>query len=243
MSDELVTTGKELVCTDIANDYSGLPKLQNQLVIWAKAKYYEVKTEYDQLCEAYKEAKERKWKASTLSGAANKCLKRLQFYEKVVSALEAGYMLFPPIDDLDVIAIRTESEHHHQTGSINLQKYYHNPGGGWDSSTEAPPAGEGEYKNPRVYWHRWGTVKDSTGTELQTWHPDIIMENPEFPLVMARAQCVEATSSAMEQKFFDDIAIYPKRARKDPVIIGRIHDPKGRIMNFLISWRIDKRDI
>ena len=85
--------------------------------------------------------------------------------------------------------------------------------------------------------------KDDKGNGRINWHPERSMDNPEFPLVMARVQCIEATSRAMEQKFFDHIAIYPARARKDPVIIGRIHDPKGRIMNFLISWRIDKRDI
>lgn len=91
---------------------------------------------------------------------------------------------------------------------------------------------------------RWGKVKEADGTECQEWRPaSYSMDNPEFPLVMARVQCIEATSAAMEHKFFDDIAIYPARAKKDPVIIGRIHDPRGRVLNFLISWRIDKRDI
>lgn len=244
MSDELTTTNKALVCADVTSTYEGLPAMQNQLLAWAKDKHAEVKAEHATLQEAYEEAKIRKWKASTLSGAARKCLVRLQFYDKVIAALEAGYMLFPPIDQVEVIAMRTEYQSHPNAERIRLPTYASSPGEGWDSSTEAPPLGEGEYKSPRVRWYRAGKVKDSSGSELQEWGPEKYgFDNPEFPLVMARVQCIEATTSAMEQKFFDDIAIYPARARKDPVIIGRIHDPKGRIMNFLVSWRIDKRDI
>jgi hypothetical protein len=70
------------------------------------------------------------------------------------------------------------------------------------------------------------------------------MSAPVFPLVMACVQCVEATSAAMEQRVFDEIAIYPRRARKDPVILGRVYDPHGkRWLSFLISWRVRKEDI
>ena len=111
MSNELVKSGSTaVVATDVANDYQGLPVIQGQLLRWTKEKLLEVRQEYTELDNAYREAKERKWKASTLSSAAKKCLRRVEFYEKVQAALEAGYMLFPPIGNVDVVAIRTLCE-------------------------------------------------------------------------------------------------------------------------------------
>ena len=244
MSDELTVTRKALAVTaDIAVGPEGIPGLQAQLLEWAKAKLVEVQAEHKDMAEAHQHAKERKWKASALLTAANKALKRVQFYEKVVAAIEDGYMLFPPIDNIDLIAVRVINENHSGSDFVDVPSYWSTPGQ-YQTESDFPPVGEGSYKHPLRRWSRSGSkFKDDKGNEKQTWFSKDLMDDPEFPLVMARSQCIDATTAAMERKFFDDIAIYPARARKDPVIIGRIHDPKGRILNFLISWRVDKRDI
>jgi hypothetical protein len=225
----------------------GIPVLQMQLAEWARLKLAETSKEYTELHNACTEAKAHKWKHSAILTASRKAIKRVEYYEKVVAALESGYMLFPPIDNIDVIAIRTENSYHNveYERKSNWRPIY-------ETEPENLPKGVGEYKNPAVSYHKLGMANvtkkspdGSTYTEkVQNWKADLEMSNPEFPLVMARVSCIEATSAAMEQKFFDSIAIYPRRARKDPVILGRIWDPYGtRWLSFLISWRVRKEDI
>lgn len=243
MTEELTTTKKE-----IANTQAELPMLQAQLGEWCREKLVEVRQHEAELRAAYEQARKQRWNSSALLRAANKELQRVEFYEKVLAALDAGYMLFPPIEEVDLIAIRTNMERHPYQENVARNA----PPWNQDTQSEAPPAGEGEYKKPMQRWTGWGTVevkrKRADGSEyretVNNWNPVTAFDKPDFPLVMARAQCVQATSAAMEMKIFDDIAIYPPRAKKDPVILGRIHDPKGsRKLNFLISWRVDKRDL
>jgi hypothetical protein len=229
---------------EVANSVECIPAIQGQLAEWSRAKLVEAKMEEAELRAAYTEAKAHKWKSSAILGAANKALVRVEYYEKVIAALDAGYMLFPPIDNLSVIAIRTEEEYH-KTGDVTTAMHQQ-PGAWGDSKAGELPVGSGAWKSPRVRWWRAGITKQPDGSERQEWTPagGGKLENPEFPLVMARVSCVEATSVAMEGRFFDEVAIYPKRARKDPVIIGRIRDPiRSRWLHFLISWRVDKRDL
>jgi len=226
---------------EIASSPEALPLIQGQLAAWCKEKLKEALEEDHQLWTAHDEAKAHKWKCSTLLAAAKKASMRVTFYQKTMAALDAGYMLFPPIDNFSVLAIRTD-ETQHRFGSVTTAMYNQTP----LADVEAPglDTGEGEWKNPRVRWYRCGTVKAPDGSERQQWGKYLDMESPEFPLVMARAECVEATSRAMEQKVFDEIVLYPEAARKDPVILGRIHDrARDRWLNFLISWRVDKRDL
>lgn len=237
---------------EIASTQVELPLIQSQLKSWCVDKLNEVRQSQAELQLAYEEAKAHKWKSSAIGSAAKRELQRVQFYEKMLAALEAGYMLFPPIDEVDVIAIRTNKERHPHRDDEH--RAYSTPFN-YLTTSELPPVGKGEYRDPVQRWQRWGTVtvskkRDDGSTYQQkenNFRPLDVMGKPVFPLVMARVQCVNVTNAAMEKKLFDDIAIYPRRARKDPVILGRIHDPHDpntrRVFNFLISWRVDKRDL
>lgn len=229
--------------TEVANGPEGIPAIQGQLAQWARIKLEAAKSDERELRSAYTEAKAHKWKCSPILKAANKALGRVGYYEQIVAALAAGYMLFPPIDDIDVIAIRTSAQANRAPWQVNTSLGTQSPGGAWDSEAETLPVGEGEYKSPRVRWYRTGSFTNDKGFERMNWSPVRDMEAPEFPLVMARVSCIETTTAAMEGKFFDEIAIYPARARKDPVILGRIKAPNGAWRSFLISWRVDRNDL
>lgn len=232
------------VAADVATQPQHFAAMQSQMVEWCREKLAEVKREYDALGTAIVIAKDGGFKTRAMNAAFRKLGAALDFYEKVLVALEAGYMLFPPIDNIEVVAIRSEDGEHDFSRTLT-----------WPSSrpdsvqgADVLPAGEGSYVSPTVHWQKGEkettTSPDGRKTERQVWYPLAKLNAPDFPLVMARSQCVEATNRAMVELVFDDIALFPARARKDPVILGRIYDPiRTRWLCFLISWRVDKRDL
>lgn len=233
----------------VANSTAELPGLQGPLIPWAQNKLEEARAEHAELAEAIEHAKKRKWKFTSMVKAAKNALSRFTFYDKVVKALEAGYMLFPPVPNAAVFAIRTDSNC--QWGTRWLE---------WGFPTRTAqavglPAGEGEYANPYVKWIHVSNRKNDQGKELRLWEP-LHLEDPTFPLVMAKPEIVEAVNAAMEMKVFDEIRMFPletvagptPRVRfpkeADPCILGSIFDKRNDKRHyFLISWRIDQKDI
>lgn len=231
--------------TDVATGPMGIAAMQAQLVEWCKEKLEDANREYQTLQDAIYAAKEGGFTTRAMSAALRKVTDSVEFYEKVLYALNLGYMLFPPIGgtSIEILAIRSEDRRH---GFERRLERWGRPTS--EQGADVLPAGEGDYVSPHVRWHKGGiekvTASNGTTSDQQSWYPETKLGAPEFPLVMARSQVVEATNAAMVELVFDDIAIYPARARKDPVILGRIFDPvRKRWLNFLISWRVDKRDL
>jgi len=231
--------------TDVATSPANLQAIQRQLVEWCREKKEEATRRWETMRTAIAEAKKGGFKTRSMQTALGKLAESDEFYAKVLSVLEAGYMLFPPIEgrNIEVLAIRSESGLH---GFERTLTWINNRAEGVQGA-DVLPAGEGSYVSPNVHWQR-GEIEKTQGDrgtfEQQVWYPITKLNAPDFPLVMARSQCIEATNRAMVELVFDDIAIYPAKARKDPVILGRIFDPvRKRWLNFLISWRVDKRDL
>ena len=229
----------------MANSAAELRGLGAPVIGWARKKMDEARAEHEELMLAVAEAKKHKWKTSTLQRAAGKALMRFTFYEKCVAALEAGYILFPPVDNADVIAIRTNAtEAAYKSEDL---------GASWGAPrTEEIPAGtldigDGEYKSPWVGWRMIRRFKNEKNEDRKEWELVTELNNAEFPVVMAKPQIIEATNAAMEMKVFDDIRLFPfAKRRGDPCILGTIIDKSGtteRRHMFLISWLIQERDI
>lgn len=234
----------------VANSASELPGLQAPLLPWAQAKLAESKAEYTELDEAAMQAKARKWNPHAIRRAATKALLRVTFYEKIVAALEAGYMLFPPVPNADCIAVRvgeevTEFEDRYRTTG----QYETSAGGTVDAGRL--PVGEGKYINPAVRWtliRKYEVEQNGRKTQHKEWK-SLDLENPPFPIAMAKPTIVEATSAAMEMKIFDEIRMFPfeRRPKGDPCILGSIAMQESKFnirrLYFLISWRINQTDI
>lgn len=226
----------------VANDPAELADLQNSLTPWAKAKLEEVRLEHSELSQAIEHAKKCKWNWRAMGNAAASAISRITFYEKVVAALEAGYMLFPPVPNADVIALRCPSS--------QLINKFVEQNANWSSpsqtvTNEPLPAGKGTYLNPVTHWKTIRKWKDDKGKEIKEWMA-LQLGKPEFPLLMAKPQVVEAVNAAMEMKVFDDIRMFPfeRRGKGDPCILGSIVDKATKKRHyFLISWRIDAKDI
>jgi hypothetical protein len=242
MSTELtVQTTATAVETVVANAPNELQALQAPLVFWARKALENAWAEYHEYHDAAVKAKKQRWNSSALTKAANGAVARITFYQKSVKALEAGYMLFPPVPNADVIAVRlAESKPPCDVKTERWGTPY------MQVSPKVPlVAGEGEYFHPVVHWTLLRKLKDDKGNNVGAEWQALNLENPVFPLAMGKPSIVEAVNAAMEQKVFDEIRMFPftRRQTGDPCILGSIIEHKtDRRFYFLISWRVDMAD-
>jgi hypothetical protein len=241
MSKEITVREPETV---VANTTSELPALQAPLLGWARKKLEEAREEHAELLEAIDEARKANWKLAALQGAARKAAARYSFYDKVVAALDAGYMLFPPVPNADIIAFRAVGRNPGVDPWLDQEGWRGSPNTEVQMSTPLPK-GEGEYLDPVAHYALVRTYKDDKNNERKEWKA-LDLEDPTFPLLMGKPQIIRATNAAMEQKIFDEIRMFPfeRRPTGDPCILGSIVDRRnGKSLYFLISWRINASDL
>lgn len=208
---------------------------QSQLIDWCDQKISFLRAQSSELEEAYLHAKEHKWKFSTLQSQFNKYIKRISYYEKIKSALVAGYYIIPNFP-VTMFAIRTKKD----TPDDKHEWRY------WADHTQYSqelPQTVGEYKNPEPIVMRIPEKKDSSGKILQdaeSFATD--WDEIDFPVTMAKPYIMEATSQAMALKIFDQFGIMPAKKKEDPVIIGQIKMKSGyntKIVSFMIAWHLN----
>lgn len=215
---------------------------QEALIAWAKSKVATQQAEADELRASYQHAVDRKWKSGTLKKHANLSARRVVFYQKLLKALEAGYIIVPSFP-VEVFAVRTEKG--------GPTTYFTTSTSKWPSRREEVagtlPSGAGAYQNPvqNVYVGKTAE-KSESGQELWYHFGAEAWNEMEFPLNMAKPNIMEATSRAMALKLFDDLGVLPGTRRNvDPIIVGRIRDPRvphkfaPRMVSFIIAWHLD----
>lgn len=249
---------KELAITETqvsvsTADLSGVPEMQAGLARWCEQRIRTMEAEATELEEAHREAFIHKWKTSTLKRQAILARKRVEFYRKMLSALQAGYCLFPTVN-CSVFAIRTDRGVPHE----QREWAQWNPGD-FRQPTTILPAGEGEYVNPEVPMTAVDErqVLDSQQRERtqKLWETEEEFRELIFPLVMSKPHIMDAAGRAMALKVFDEIGIINDQQRSmstrgsgDPLIVGRILDPRvqygnHKTLTFLISWHVDTRTL
>jgi hypothetical protein len=225
-------------------------KIQGKLVDWAKKKIEMHKTELAEHKENMELAKKNKVRWKAYERYMQKSQKEVEFYEKVLAALEAGYCIVPDMD-VELFAIRTTRKapkRNMSHGSAN----WGGPGVN-DQESNHPPVGEGRYVDvqaftkEREYTHK----EERTGKEEQRmmrW-ADRFDGIIDFPFKLAKPAVLDTAIKAMALKTFDEIGVLPKSRRQpDPVVVGRISmrtGPYGRrkSLNFLIAWFLDTKDL
>lgn len=201
---------------------------QRQLISWCEDKITVISEEAKELLEAHDRAKKMKWKWMPLYNLHQKALKRLQYYEKIKIALEAGFYIIPNFP-IDLFAIRTKKD------TLKITHF-----NGKEQPAQELKEGEGVYKNPFPLL-RYTQEKDSEGRTEYKSYP-LSWKDIEFPITMAKPQIMDATSRAMALKCFDQIGIMPAKRNEDPVIIGQIFRKVGyqtKITSFMIAWHLD----
>lgn len=233
----------------VASNPQQMQKAQQDLIDHFEAKLKVLGTELAEAQENLRIAKERKWKRGPFERQVDKVQDSIKFYEKIKAALEAGYVIIPNIEDLDIFAIRTTRKKPRENISSG--------GSGWVQPpdrqvTSRPALGEGRYVNADTVNTTWAqdiTKAGDTQRSYKMMSKAVSFDNIEFPFHLAKPQILKSTAEAMKVLAFDDIGITPSRKikRGDPMIVGRIHSKKSgyrqKIVSFLITWFVDTKDI
>ena len=169
----------------------------------------------------------------------NKATKRIRFYEKVKSAIQAGYVIVPPFD-LQLFAIRTKSD------APRLDRNER----GWvkEQPVMRLSEGEGEFRNARVSRFKVDTItkKNSAGNEYKSdvYENADDWEELELPVRAMKPEIIDAIDQAQQLRIFDALGIAPNYRSADPVICGQIRRPEGPgVLTFFIAWWLDESDL
>lgn len=213
------------------------------LIAWFEKKVVAQDAEAAELEQAAAHAIERKWKSATLKKHASLSRKRVQFFGKILAALKAGYYIVPNFP-ITAFAIRTKEGAELKSFKTHVGSW--RPGWIHEQAAKALPQSEGEYKNPFPHVEEYVDHHDKDNKPV--WYSQALAWDAfEFPLNMAKPQIMEATSRAMALQIFDSLGVLPGKSRKDdPMIIGRVCDPRTdkysfRGVSFIIGWHFDTR--
>lgn len=223
---------------------------QKKTIEGFKAKIVVETARRDELADNLAIARKNKWRSETLKRHVQYANNRIEFYTKIVEALEAGFQIIPEMD-VDVFAIRTTRDP--AKNQVTGESKWGGPTPG-DQTTNSPPVGDGEYVAPQAkieedHWHK-EPKKEGDEKVLMVTRKAIEHDEVEFPFQLAKPQILEMTAAAMQKKIFDELGVLPaRRAKTDPIVVGRI-TLKGsgarwqrRSVNFMVAWFIDLKDM
>lgn len=183
------------------------------------------------------DGEEKRW-----NRVAKKARLKVEFYNKVKLALEAGYYIVPPFPG-QVFAIRTKK------AAPNSERRYHSRRNSSDheQSEQTLPAGEGEYRNP------FPAVQNETDRYTGKDGKEVVQKSSystdwvpmEFPIALAKPEILTATNKALAGKFFDRLSVLPRWKSPDPIVMGEINVPhrKGERVAFFVAWWLDTRTL
>lgn len=247
--------GGDYDLTVIARYPYQMEKCQTALIEWAKRKIATVAAEAADLEENVGIAKVRKWGSAALERAWKRSLKTVDFYTKILAALEAGHCIVPNFP-VDIIAVRTKRKRPVKETTTDWSRTH-------TQSSESPSIGEGEFEAAVPVIRQRVIERNPDGSEKTKEYFAHEWAEFDFPFTTAKPEILDATGRAMQDKFFDEIGVLPgKKKREDPIIVGRIYDPRSsaatpwdrrsrghaqsareRFVTFLIAWYVDTRAI
>ena len=231
-----------------AENVDEIEQCQAALVKWARAKAAEVKHQFEELQESWKHAVKRKWKSDVLKRHAAIAEKRLNYYEKIRAAIEAGYQIVPNLP-MQIFAIRTDRKKPKAMYLYEETWIDSEPSFPKGQEAKTLPAGDGDYKNPEptVLVDDQGKVTKPDGRIVHGWSSWADKwQDIEFPISMAKPKIMKAATRAMALKIFDDIGLVEEGAG-DPLIVARIALKTGPYVNrrvsFIIAWHLNTREL
>ena len=215
-----------------------MEKCQAGLVKWCEQKIQSLQAECDDLSANMDIGVSQGWKIEALDRAFARTQKRIQFYDKMKAALENGYCIVPNFP-VEMFAIRTKAKEPDRKSSNQWTDTH-------EQDAQKLPAGEGQYKNPFPVVHQMDYGSEGK-PDKRYWAED--WREMEFPFVTAKPLIMDATARALADKVFDEIGVLPgKNKRQDPIVVGRIIDPRSTkfnkvVVTFLVAWFIDTRTL
>lgn len=238
-----------------AKDRTAMAEAQQAGVGWALAKLTEAQEILLDAQTNYEIAKKNKWKSQGWATATTRAKKKVEYYEKLHAALEAGYTIIPDFP-IDVFAIRTKRRY-----PIEM---YTTDRNGWTNILDKTQRGtglalgEGEHKDSQPIQNR-SVVSRDVNNKVEWWKIWAAeYQDVDFPIKAVKPTIVEEVSRAMALKIFDEIGMLPGRKDftnrnriirgADPIVVGRILFPRSgwsepKVISFLITWWLDFKDI
>jgi len=233
--------------TVIATTPAAMVEAQKSLIVWADRKIEAVKLESKEAIEQLAIAVERKWKTDAWRRQVAKYEHRVEFYQKIKAALEAGYYIVPPFP-IDVFAIRTNKAVPKAMDTTNQWGNRH------EQEAQVLAIGEGKYVSPDpVVESESYQETDKDGKSKAVTH-DFATEftDVDFPFKLARSEIRDATQAAMALGIFDRMGVLPRTRSPDPLVCGQIIVPNQpsyyrgdslKAVTFFVAWWLDTKTL
>lgn len=231
--------------TVIATTPAAMIEAQKSLIVWAERKIAAVYLESQEAIEQLAIAIQRKWKTDAWRRQVAKYQARIEFYEKIKAALQAGYYIVPPFP-IDVFAIRTKRASPKQMDSTHRDNH--------DQNAQVLAIGEGRYVDPKP--ERESYVDDvpdgKGGTRNVTHYFATAFAEVDFPFKLARSEIRDATQAAMALGIFDRMGVLPRTRSPDPLVCGEIIVPgqpsyyseaSRKAVTFFVAWWLDTKTL
>lgn len=231
--------------TVIATTPAAMIEAQKSLISWADRKIEAIKLESKEAVEQLAISVERKWKTDAWRRQVAKYERRVEFYEKIKAALNAGYYIVPPFP-IDIFAIRTKRESPKEKDS----EYQNNH----DQEAQILPPGEGRYVSPVPVTESYAdtkTLSDGKVKEITRYYASEFSD-VEFPFKLAKAEIRDATNAAMALGIFDRMGVLPRTRSPDPLVCGQIIVPNQpsyysgdslKAVTFFVAWWLDTKTL
>jgi len=220
----------------VAIDPRQLAQEQGRLIEWCDSKLAELASELTQSHGIVKALRDAKMSDARGRRVVTSVRKRTAFYEKIKSALAAGYYILPPIPH-QTFAIRSAKEAPPEKRAI---------GSYWKADEPTPdnlPVGEGEYHNAVAKRERVDSViQKENGKDVEKYiYANTEWRDIEFPFFPVKPQIIEATGKALSLKIFDWLGAAPQHRSVDPMVIGCIKHYKqySGPVHFFVAWWLD----
>ncbi len=233
--------------TVVASNPQQMQAAQATLIGHFKKKVAKLEEEAKGAEENVKTARARKWKVSPFEAILTKTVQDLQFYQKIVAALEAGFVIIPNFDELDIFAIRTTRKRPKANRAEGGENWVNVPK---EQVSNRPALGDGRYVNADTRNKTWTTEKRGNDNSIirRKVSQAVAFDDIDFPFHMVKPEVLERTAEAMKLLAFDDVGILPNRKirRGDPMVVGRIFTKRGasvKAVSFLITWFVNTEDI
>lgn len=207
---------------------------QSNLIEWCSGKINSLKEEIKEWQDSLSHALVMKWATAPMKRQISKTEKRVLFFEKIQSALNAGYVIVPNFP-VELFAIRTNKG----TPLSMFSSSY------WDGKRQEAmelPEGKGEYQNPFPLVERSREKTSDGRTNGESFATD--WDELEFPITIIKPEIIEATNRAMALQTFDQFGVLPSTRDEDPIIVGQIVNKRGyrnKIVSFMIAWHFNTK--
>lgn len=169
-----------------------------------------------------------------------KANKRVEFYEKVKAALNAGYYIIPPFN-VQLFSIRVP-EKSNPRGGVSESR--------WQQEQEARslPIGTGKYVDPhpdRVRHESITRIGNDGQERSVTLYKNDEWKDHDLPVLAHRPEIIDAVGKAWQLKIFDALGIAPAYRSADPIIVGQIKHWKANSnpLTFFVAWWLDESDL